>query len=268
MFKRLVSAFLLLLIVTSSGCSNTLSGEVLAKTKTHTIRRIDGQCYLDLKGGNETIPAEENTCIGGTRSLEFDSIEEMFQKLTAEPFTENELTAIRQGFTCTEHGFIIPDPYKLYSLVLPDAVQVNSIILQSNYHYFTSETLPNGNIIFGRLGIMSEESFQTLVKKNYIPTEYDTVTQLETQNAVAYDTFLDNGTKHQVLYTLEEDGKTFRIAETYFIYEDQTSSVGNYPNSIAIYVETSDLFYYLAIDGCAERTAIDYLSYSPIPYNP
>ena len=116
-----------------------LPDQLIAETDQYTFSRMDGICYLSFKSGNYEIDINEKD--GYRTQIQFNSLDELYQWLNAPQITAETETIIRHLFPLdNNHGFILPDPERLYTIEIPGYTQ-GSVSLRNNCYQigFTSQ---------------------------------------------------------------------------------------------------------------------------------
>ena len=282
--KSLVSLALVLLLL--SGCTQTkpqqspspsapaqtelsTGKEILAQTETHTLYKTNNQCYLDLNAGNINT-SQSSGCLIYPCQLEFASIAEMYKTLMHDPFSEEDIATIQNGFPASAAGFLIPDPNNLCDLHLPEDIEIVNILLQSDRYSFWFRTNGSACEIVGSLTVVPESYFSEQLNTGYDPfktgkAEYESAVQIPERSATAYTVITEQETYKYILYTLQQNNQTLYIRERYTVassVDPNTSDTS--PNIIDIFGQENGIYYICNIGGYGAAIP----SYSLTPYIP
>lgn len=267
--KHFLIALLTALLLCLPGCEE--ESTVLHSAESYTIHRVGSQCYLDMTHGNEKIYLKEEGCIIPPRSVEFESVEQIYQAFMQDALSIEDLQVIQYAFPLdNRHGFLIPDPQKLYDLEFPDGMECWRISLQADTYSFNIYGKGIGGIRSAALYIISEQEFVENYR-NYRDFEtsedaFDRVTAIAERNATAYDYTNHTGQHRLILYCIENPARTLYVIERY----QQIDSGGSatVPFEIDIYGQTNGAYYTLHLYVDKRPKISDLEAIFPIPYQP
>lgn len=247
--------------------SSPLPDEVILKTDTYTIERIDGFCYLTFAEGCEPKKWVQAGCVVETGDLHFSTLREMFQAFTAGPMDGYALQMIRTFNPCTEDGkYLVPDPYyfKMPDLpkgYLPAGLRVNG--LRSTFNIKNSYAS-------GSFGFLSEAQYQRYVAEfgtfaeSYAKLYRDTVTQKDAdeRGGTVYEVRNDYYTYRYHLYTVSKGSVEYYIKEQYVLWEKKNiyGTSETVPYSVTGYGVSGGEYFTFTVRKLKERPSEEWLS--------
>lgn len=269
MKKKWILIFLFtVLLFCLAGCKEERT--VLHSTEGYTIHRVGSQCYLDMTYGNQKLYLNEDGCVIHPRYLEFESVEQIYQAFMQGALSIEDLQVIQYAFPLDDHGFLIPDPQKLYDLELPAGMECWRIELQTDTCSFCIYGNGIDGIRSAGLSIISEQKFREDLR-NYRNIEtskdtFDRITAIEERNATAYDYTNEHGQYRRILYCIENQSRTLYVIENYDLTGSGNSAT--VPTEINILGQTNGAYYTLDLYVDERPEISDLEAISPIPYQP
>lgn len=266
--KRLFTSFLAVaLLLCLPGCK--AESTVLHRTEGYTIRRVGSQCYLDMTYGNQKLYLDESGCVIYPHHVEFESVEQLYQAFLHGTLAIEDLQVIQYAFPLDDHGFLIPDPQKLYDIELPADMACSQVDLAWDGYTFHIRSA-SADISSAQLSVVSEEEFRDGFRSyRDIETgeqEFDSVTQMEDRNATAYDYTNHIGQYRMILYRIEDAARALNVIERYQLSGSNASAT--VPYEIMIYGQMNGAYYTLDLNVDARPEVSRLKAISLIPYQP
>lgn len=231
----------------------------ISETADYSIEKINGNYYMIF----ENIGAYENKDQNALATLDFDSIIDFKNTVTNGNLADWQKTVIASAFIRDETGIKICDFNHLYFPELPDAMSVGGVSWSGeSYSFFVGN-----KDVFGYVHYYTEEQYNEIYQRDY--EEYfskDTITLIETEHTeernaeISYYSTLA-GELMQIRYTLQSEGKTFTVDETYRIsMKDNALSVSDtVPCSITVYGIENNQYYVIDLFGFSKRPSETWL---------
>lgn len=255
-----------------------LPDAVLFETDSYQIHRQDGHCYLNLTAGNKHSGEPSSSgCIVLSPYLYFDSLEHLYDILTRGTLSDTHISGITCSFPLdAEKGFSLPDPHKLFSVTLPEGLEISRIrIFGEELSYGYREIGKNYPRLSGDITILDQQEFVACLKRfnrfRADPNLYRTAHTIPELNAIAYDCTVPAGVFRYVQYCVQTDSKTLYIEETYAVERSNPGAIASdtKPLEITIYGYENGYYFCVTLSGIETRPSLDFLDCFHIePYIP
>lgn len=242
--------------------------QVIAETEKYTFYRKNQICYLSFRSGDQQIKYclnnDEKSCVY-PHGFSFDSMEELYQWLIAPEIDTVKEIAIRHAFLLDEeNGFILPDPYRLYTIETPKGYTVTNVNLSVIGHrisYTNSNHQEFPNVCNFGLEFCNKAMFSRWLTHKYSHKtnacnnvhhheEYDS------ENVSYVEWTNDDGSRSRsTYYVLETEDKTLFISEYARIHApDDPSVTPEHPDRENTSVSTYSNGAYFSIWGYCPRS--------------
>lgn len=252
------------------GCGKTAQEK---KPDTHhtnakaacTVTNVDGQYYLRIDG--EAAGANQWGDLAA--ALEFPSLTDLRNTLKSGKFTDSQIYIMQETFEKDENGIKICDPDRLYKPVLPKDLFWRATVTWGGDIYSFSLGSDTGNT-FGRIVILTEEAFRLHFEYDYVQF----FTRPQIKNVVQKEVLVENipATQHtystdvidgkSIRYEIAANGKTLHVKEEYILASTNEGAIisETVPDSIRIYGEQNDVYFYVSLYRFASQPTVAWLS--------
>lgn len=242
---------------------DAMPDQVIAETDKYTFYRKNGICYLSFKSGNQQIVDCPDKECPLSHGFSFDSMEDLYQWLKAPEIDTNKEIAIRHTFLLDdENGFMLPDPYRLYTIETPDGYTVTNVNLGASVHRISFENSNHNdsqNVCSFGLEFCHEAMFPQWLSRLYShktnACNNDHKHEEYHSGNVTYVEWVDddNSRSRNAYYVLETKDKTIFVSEYARIHAPENPSVTpEFPDQEDVgYLTYSNGAYYSLWNHCS-----------------
>lgn len=267
----LATAFVLLLL---AGCKDTSLpvDEVIAETSEHRVFRSGDDVYIEFLKDYESGDSDSGIVPAG---IGFDDLEDLKKRILENDFTDSQKAEIRRGMMKDGELRPIFDIEKLYQPICPAEFSAPALSWPGTprytFCYLSNDESKPLNVYF----MYYEKTYfeETYTKEcvgffNELGDEY-VVTESSSTDVIEY---LSDDTRY-LFYTIEDNGRTIHVKETYLLVSKQNAVSETVPFTIEMYVVEGDICYTVTLDyvsqALAEHPTEEWLlSFGMEPYIP
>ena len=248
-----------------------LPDAIISSTNKYTLRRIDGQCYVDIVGGNERLVESNEGCILPAPLIRFGSIDKLYRTLMAQNDNlDSLLDTIRRFYPLNkEYGFLIADPASLVSVQMPDGFNEFNVTTNGTEYKFAFRTETSDPILGYNsvdVNICPEESFISFLTGYFTfqsgESTYDSTFDIPERNATAYEKEHPAGRWRYVQYCIKTDTKILFVEERYCVRRNDPTLPASEtdPLEIKIYGFENNVFFTIDPGKRSGQELIDLLN--------
>lgn len=263
MRKILCIALSLMLLLLTVGCAST---EIkILENESYTLIERNGVYTLRF---HEPLPGKDkgnaNVSSPGGTYIKFDTVAKMKEALETGNFTDKQLDSIRNHFTRKGGEILSVNPNELYEVALPEDMEATEVTWNGDDYIFTVKSKTDDEVS-GRLEFDTKEEHDRHEQKmtEFLEINDDIVQyKVEERDATFYEYTSSFGvTMRIVMYTLQSDGKTTMVHETYRMTGTEAEFQG-----VWLCGEQDGAFFYADIEGDSRPSVEWLLSIGLKPY--
>ena len=237
---------------------------VFKRTPERMVTENDIYAIMDNDGTytlrfHEPLPGKDkgnvNISTPGGTLVRFDSVAKMKEAIETGNFSKQQLEAIRNRFARKDGEILSVNTNKLYEAALPEDMEATEVTWTGDDYFFTVKC--KSDDVSVRLEFDTKEEHDQHKKKmmEFLELNDDIVQYKEDdRDATVYEYKLRFGISMRiVMYTLQSNGKTTMVQETYRMTGTEAKFQG-----VWLCGEQDGAYFYADID-CASRPSVEWL---------
>lgn len=260
-----VAACIVVLLGITSFAFKRDPARMVTENDIYAIMDNDGTYTLRF---HEPLPVKDkgnvNVSLPGGTLVSFDTVAKMKEAIETGNFSKQQLEAIRNRFARKDGEILSVNTNKLYEAALPEEMEATEVTWTGDDYFFTVKNKSDDDVS-GRLEFdTKEEHDQHKQKMTEFLERYDDIVQYkeDDRDATVYEYKLRFGISMRiVMYTLQSNGKTTMVQETYRMSGTEAKFQG-----VWLCGEQDGAYFYADIEGDSRPSVEWLLSIGLKPY--
>lgn len=268
MKRKIINKILFILVVitviTVSGCRNDSKNNASSDNGlSYSLTKDGSNCYISIKGSHDKGP------LGCMEEIyiQFDSFDDMVERITKNKLTQDELADIERQFTKDANGQIpMIDIYNMMVPTLPEGVNVEYIDWDDGTRYkcvFKADILTSGYVEY-YCGNKENPFFESQCEHFSESESYTEKTHIDDRDSDVYIYTGGNGETKCVCYNISvpNSNEAFHVEEYYLLSSESHPSwvSDTAPYYVTMWSKAESRKFFVVGYVFTERPSVEWLS--------